>query len=240
MTNYLQRLIRTARQPAESLQPWTGSVFSPATHESHVPIEEPEERVPTASLVQPEIPVVESAEASPRPSATRNGPSSSPYTPLVSEPEPAPAHRIAAETEQHTSKKLSFVGTTAAEPVFGEAAEEFPRRRASAPGVLTTPDRTSRSSSADGAERSRLGVGPKTPARHEIFRPATGSLRAAPQTQDARSARIPRADRENDIEIHIGRIEVTAVPPPAPRAVKPPDKELSLEAYLKRREGRPR
>jgi hypothetical protein len=51
-------------------------------------------------------------------------------------------------------------------------------------------------------------------------------------------ARHTRAEREPDeIQIHIGRIEVTAVQPPAPRAPKPPDKAISLDAYLELRNG---
>jgi hypothetical protein len=44
----------------------------------------------------------------------------------------------------------------------------------------------------------------------------------------------------DDIHVHIGRIEVTAVPPPLPRTPKLPDRALSLDAYLSRREGRAR
>jgi hypothetical protein len=47
------------------------------------------------------------------------------------------------------------------------------------------------------------------------------------------SAAFERAS--DDIQIHIGRIEVTAVSPPAPRAPKSPDRTLSLDAYLNRR-----
>jgi len=44
-----------------------------------------------------------------------------------------------------------------------------------------------------------------------------------------------------DIEIHIGRIEVIAVPPPAPRvAAASPRRTMSLDDYLKQRNGRAR
>jgi hypothetical protein len=48
------------------------------------------------------------------------------------------------------------------------------------------------------------------------------------------------AEREHDkVEIHIGRIEVTAVPQEAPRPVAArPRKSLDLGEYLKRRDGR--
>jgi hypothetical protein len=48
------------------------------------------------------------------------------------------------------------------------------------------------------------------------------------------------ASQQNDeVHIHIGRIEVTAAPPAPPlRAVKPQREGPSLEAYLRRRNGR--
>jgi hypothetical protein len=50
--------------------------------------------------------------------------------------------------------------------------------------------------------------------------------------------RPTRAQRDPDeIQIHIGRIEVTAIQPPAPRAPKPSDKAISLDAYLERHNG---
>jgi hypothetical protein len=53
-----------------------------------------------------------------------------------------------------------------------------------------------------------------------------------------REAGVP--EREPDeIHIHIGRIEVTAVPrAQAPQAVKPAPKAVSLDEYLKRRDAR--
>jgi hypothetical protein len=58
----------------------------------------------------------------------------------------------------------------------------------------------------------------------------------------AGSTRRPR-DRlpeKDDIQIHIGRIEVTAIQPAAPRPppAEPARRALSLDEYLKRRNGR--
>jgi len=51
---------------------------------------------------------------------------------------------------------------------------------------------------------------------------------------------VARQERQDEIEIHIGRIEVTAVPPPVVRAEssRPPRPSPSLGEYLKRRNGR--
>ena len=69
---------------------------------------------------------------------------------------------------------------------------------------------------------------------------AVGPLRPSADKKDARAVRNSAAlDRQTDeIQIHIGRIEVTAVHPPAPKAPKARDKEISLDAYLQRRDGR--
>jgi hypothetical protein len=52
--------------------------------------------------------------------------------------------------------------------------------------------------------------------------------------------RVSQPERERDeIEIHIGRIEVTAVPQAAARpAIQPARKSLNLDEYLKRRNRR--
>jgi hypothetical protein len=57
-------------------------------------------------------------------------------------------------------------------------------------------------------------------------------------TVEKRPARAERAPEE--IQIHIGRIEVTAVQPPARQAPKPSDTAMSLDAYLERRKGKAR
>jgi hypothetical protein len=70
---------------------------------------------------------------------------------------------------------------------------------------------------------------------HEPVTAQVSAPRAEPRRipQERPAARIePERD---DIQIHIGRIEVIALPPPATRAPKAPDRSLSLDAYLNRR-----
>lgn len=58
--------------------------------------------------------------------------------------------------------------------------------------------------------------------------------------QEAASALArPAPSQRDDIQIHIGRIEVVAVSPPAPRPAAPSHRKgLSLDEYLSRRNGR--
>jgi hypothetical protein len=66
---------------------------------------------------------------------------------------------------------------------------------------------------------------------------ATPRLAAAPIAPTRRAA----PTQAQDIQIHIGRIEVVAVPPPAPRMAPPPARKgLTLDEYLSRGNGRAR
>jgi hypothetical protein len=67
--------------------------------------------------------------------------------------------------------------------------------------------------------------------------------RAQSRRQSGQALPASRASQgpADDIQIHIGRIEVIAVPPPVQRpATAPPQKRLSLDEYLNRRNGRSR
>jgi hypothetical protein len=90
--------------------------------------------------------------------------------------------------------------------------------------------------------------------RRHPYRPLMAER--APRTEEKSSSPFPtsaqRAERKNlsgraekperqpdEIQIHIGRIEVTAAPPAPPRTeTKPANKSPDLGEYLKRRHGR--
>jgi hypothetical protein len=79
-------------------------------------------------------------------------------------------------------------------------------------------------------------------AIHPSTVPAPGQLRphASASRSPARPAQLADAGQKPDeIQIHIGRIEVTAVPPPAPArpAAKPERRSVNLNEYLKQRRG---
>lgn len=72
----------------------------------------------------------------------------------------------------------------------------------------------------------------------EASKPITAGTRKQEKMDWSRSLRQPERE-PSEIQIHIGRIEVTAVPPaPARPQVKPASKSLNLDEYLKRRNGR--
>ena len=74
------------------------------------------------------------------------------------------------------------------------------------------------------------------PAPAHIARPPAAPARAPRLIQNERSA----ASEPNEVQIHIGRIEVTAIQPaPARPAAGPPRRSgMSLDDYLKQRNGR--
>jgi hypothetical protein len=89
-------------------------------------------------------------------------------------------------------------------------------------------------SRADSADASRL---PALRTQGEIEATvARGNTRRQAAQIPASSRSVPQ--QSDDIQIHIGRIEVVAVPPPAPRpATAPVRKGLSLDEYLSRKNG---
>jgi hypothetical protein len=100
------------------------------------------------------------------------------------------------------------------------------------------------------AEVALIGVYKPLMAETTLGNDATGIVRDTPnwfasasggkRTRDVAHRSMGLAGGEPDeIQIHIGRIEVTAVPQsPVPRAAKPAPKSVSLDEYLKRRDGR--
>jgi hypothetical protein len=81
-----------------------------------------------------------------------------------------------------------------------------------------------------------------TPLRHQEV-PAEAR---APNSAQARKRTPPVSlpvavappHSQDEIQINIGRIEVTAIPHPTPRPSAPARKSINLDEYLKRRNGR--
>jgi hypothetical protein len=213
MSGYLQRLVRTAAQPVQSVHPFAGSIFASSYDEKTRGVES-EELVVAASAV----------------------PSSADPT---SQPQNVPQHNMRTEAGPiFEYRPIAPVGPGTSLHSEGEAK--------ALPSTEEQPDRSSRPAAnikANATERLLSPVALQTEFHplmlqeafvaehgltHAPSRAATRSL-----TDNRRPVAAERA--QDDIQIHIGRIEVTAVHPPAPRPAKTPDRGPSLDAYLNRR-----
>lgn len=214
-------------KPAQSVQPALGTVFA-------APRPEPE---PVAG-VWPELTTVIAAEpeASPRrqrfePEATRPAPDAVPDRPE------SPITETIAPASRTIGRQAEFPDRRSFEPLV-QAAAISP-----ANDPLKHPASASESR-GDATRPARIETEPQTEIRTETqVRVDTRPL-VLPITQvrERRDSTIcePRAQRSaaakpDEVHIHIGRIEVTAVPPPAPPAIRRPvRKSPTLDEYLRR------
>jgi hypothetical protein len=219
MSGYLQRLVNAASGGGETVHPRTGSIFSPRVGETPAlaPDDQDSEQV-ALPLPRAASPHVEPVEPPDR---------------LARESRPTPRFPPASETPVVRTRDYAAPRVPRAVPDAVEAADHSdertwePRRR-------PADDRsTDRSLVRDTAEASPFVA---TPIRAREPGTRSAELRRLRSDRDVGQ----RARQADDIQIHIGRIEVIAVPPAAPRAAKAPDRSVSLEAYLSRRDGRPR
>jgi len=228
MNGYLQRLVQTATSPAESIHPWTASVFA-AGYQGEFHDFQSEEVAPPAAAMQLHENSAQSSQTS------VPGKILLPVAERISELRTTQIIPGASEAEQGAHRELLFRKRLIPEPLIAGAdiakateLEPAPTKwmeGAIAPrghGPLVRAEAVVKSGNADG-----LAVG--------------SSL--VPRDKDKKDAGAVRdsvsVDRQRDeIQIHIGRIEVTAVYPSPPRAPKARVKEISLDAYLKRRDGR--
>jgi len=214
MSGYLRRLASSARNPGQSIHPVVGSIFSGPNHETMPPTLE-EESVVTGN--QPERQVARTQEA---PQLLLHEGETSPVRTRNAWPEMGPAKREGLEAsairvvEEHTKAAI-----------FKEQLDTAREAQAQQPlGPDSNPERRPAISRRLYEPLITESV-PRTDNHRQIPRNASN-----PHKRDLASERQP-----DEIQIHIGRIEVTAVPPPASRPqTKPARKSLSLDEYLKR------
>jgi hypothetical protein len=239
VSGYLQRLVSTAAGRGGAVHPRTGSVFAPRREEMSAPLQgwEDAERVAPEPSPHPRAASVE-FESSPTPQ-----PTSAPvfaHTPLLpASLEPDMRTIAAAPPPLRDTPEIDeepFVSPD--EPPPAAAGRHH---RAATNVHVTTPMTTPITRIADDAFRpAEAAPAPPSEARMQ----PVSSRRASPEPRAALgrppAVRQPVVREPDEIQIHIGRIEVIAVPPPAPRAPKAPDRSPSLDAYLNRRNGRSR
>ena len=229
MRGYLQRLAASALRPAEAVHPVLGSVFSPQDPSGDHPSFPPEEDTALsvegmpAPLVSPTQPSVETQQISSRRSNAPGSDAASIRSSSFQTIEPRPKPR--AESGD------SF------EPLL-------PHLRNEASPAQTSP-----------AQESLLAEPPKPLLQfaHQAFIPAGTGLSSPTiagthalanissfRVNERNATTSPPAKSEPDeIHIHIGRIEVTAVPQtPSRTSSKPQRKGISLDEYLKGRDRR--
>jgi hypothetical protein len=252
MSGYLQRLAANARKPSASIHPVVGSRFTaPKFGDAPETLPGEEEMVVSTSHSQP---VVTPPSAVPR----------SPGLPLMPAPPLiSPLISFSANPRQDSQSSPVADAGDLPKPLL-ERPEERVTPAAASVRTYGVPDPTEGLLDSSRENETTNPSEPRHAAareRHEILQysyrplvaedlhPATGpristttpaaSLNERTRQVDS-SRRIAPPVREPDqIEIHIGRIEVTAVPQPQARPAAPaPRKSLNLDEYLKRQNRR--
>ena len=236
MSSYLQRLVDTAAGRGHAVHPHTGSIFSPRLEERPAPLQgwEETEQVTLAQPPrhQPHATPPEREPAAP-PQGVRPGSEHAPLLPKSV----ASDGRAASDAPRFVPAMSDPVGSP--DDPFGDPfGDRSSRLAAEAQRPLLTAE----------ADVHVTAPAPASGRAGAPFRPVMQPTRVSDAVVSATGpgdrSRLRHgaqaAQQPDDIQIHIGRIEVLAVPSPAPRAPKAPDRSLSLDAYLNRRDGRTR
>jgi hypothetical protein len=232
MSGYLGRLIDTAAGRGNSLRPMIGSIFS--SHQT--PAHSGDERESVSAHPSPADPGPAIADPhEPRDVAPKSLP-----TPLL-----PPAVHSVSFSRPEIARPPRNVHSSNAEPAvdFDESPAPAARTRRAAKlesgGEETSHNRPPDEHDDDG----RRPRGDGNQISHPLMKPmggldVTGSdARSMPNERHAaQNAREP-----DEIQIHIGRIEVIAMQQPAPpRQAKAPPQSMTLDSFLSRRDGKSR
>jgi hypothetical protein len=222
MSGYLQRLVQTAAQPVQSVHPFVGSIFASSYDDQQRSVESEEFGVATSAINRPAGPTLQ-PQTVPRHNAQPEGVPLREYRPI------APADTVTPlQTGGETNADARQIESSRALLLQEEQFVQPPRPASNF--EETEPDYLP-SSVTLRTEFHPLMPQEAAVAAPQLAHPTSRAKGRAPS--DSRSVAAGRAS--DDIEIHIGRIEVTAVHPPAPRTSKTPDRSPSLDAYLNRR-----
>ena len=261
MSSYLQRLVSSARRPGTAIRPGLGSLFSYSA--DHEMVEGFHEVQQTVVARQPETPAAPVSRSTPltlpapelppaRSEVSNLDPKAPAFQPAVARSDNEafePRGQIAPGGQPKGPRPIAETQTPLAIPVTAVLRNERPacqtdgnsepplRQSLGAEGAIEQP---APQVSRPGFDKPLVKEGFR-PTEARSFQKSTSVTSDHPKAEKAVSPRrVPQAEREaNDIQIHIGRIEVTAVPPPPARpAVQPVRKSLRLDEYLRRgREG---
>lgn len=243
MKRFLQKLASSVLRPQPSLHPFVESIFPAPLHVSSEPSTQAQEVSVATSLR-------EQSASQPAPHLK-----SWPFTPArSSEPEVqlrSSVGRSSAGEQIITDHEQSFRPLLPVREAEGSDATGVispANQRIDATSSVTSDARTDHTPDKERVTRnSRITTmhldesrAAKQPSPHSQFDALSLTALRKPVPAAARFA--PRTQQEtDDIQINIGRIEVIAAPPLAPRsAPAPARKGISLDEYLSRRDGRVR
>jgi hypothetical protein len=213
MNGYLQRLVQTAAQPVQSMHPFAGSIFASSRDDQTRGIESEEFVAATSAIDRHASPTLQ-RQSVPQHNARAEGVPLREYRPV------APVSVVTPlQTEGEASAWL-----------FQQ--EQFAQRpRPSAITEETDIEQLSPSVTPQNEFHPLMSQEPFVAEPDLTHAPFQAKTRASGDNRRS----VARERTNDDIQIHIGRIEVTAVHPPAPRTAKTPDRGPSLDAYLNRR-----
>jgi hypothetical protein len=249
MSGYLKRLAAGARKPGGAIHPVLGSLYSaPATGNAFEDLPEAEEIVSWVAPTPAVTPVLREAEErllikTALPEIPRPAPMSRPLP--ATRPLMEPLEKLFEPREEFRA------GSTApAAPPLPNTPREAPRQPLALPGEATARVEAARRAEplipAHQPERLLPYFEPPPGADNSRAANAVAVLRESPPRPLALQGRmplafaLPRGDSDT-IEIHIGRVEVTAAPQAATRQAAPPArKPINLDEYLKRGDRRAR
>jgi len=228
---YLERLVQTAANPTEFVHPWTGPVA--ARYQSGFHDDPSGESAPSAAAMRSREENSDSLKVQTADSKQTSLPHLE-RSSVISGSQPTEI-ALAAETGQSATRGLSSTKNLLSGSFIANA-----RRSTPDPGEATKAELARAKAPQSGL--AHRGYDPVvTSSGKDKMELAANSLLPSAGKKDPPAVRNSAViDRQADeIQIHIGRIEVTAVHPPAPRAPTTRKKEISLDAYLDRRGGRP-
>lgn len=223
MSGYLQRLVRSVTQPAETVHPVVGSMFSASQR-----VTEQEMRPANEDILS------RSSSAEQQSESTASQPKralEADYASILLPPHPqAAAERKPVSPEE----RFSFQPLMPTPPSEDSPTTNRTQDRNAVERITQSTEPTEKFSPSSAAAlpaRSKL-----SPVSSQTLNPVGGiptrQTRSSFDRVEHRTAQAPE-----EIQIHIGRIEVTAVQQaPARAPLKPARKRESLDDYLRRRD----
>jgi hypothetical protein len=243
MSGYLQRLAGSVMRPMETVHPLVGSVFSPETRMGPEPLPANENATTLSTpetRIEPEpLPAkANTASLDPLESPERRPSLQKPH-PVKSQPAPSLSRSEAARPPQRIENLTSIVDKAASVQPHPPVIQEQVSKTAEAgrAGRAATVKKTEEP--RERAYTPLIQAGAVGSGRRAALEPPSSPVALGGRTKQ-RADTAHRAEREPDeIQIHIGRIEVSAVPQaPAAAPSKVSRKAVGLDEYLRRRDRR--